>query len=573
MIKNLPETLDLNDLLAFNCGEVDAQRDGALKSSMYISSNKAITLFKSGRYSIIVGEKGCGKSAIFRLFQDKKLDFAELENRKNIKIFLEASFDLSAYDEFVNNNIRTKRSKKENREYKYQLVWELYFLYKILSELSDFGLITTHLNKVKTSIEKVFRVDSSVNIWDFIRNIQVTIGVKSTTQNPSIIDSYATFESKPVVGNSEDKTLKEIEFDLIEYRDEIVQLLDENNLVLRVFVDKLDDFVVKENEQYQKYFLQSLLYVENSFFNNTCLRIHIFLRTDLYDKLDLTSIGADKVENRKLLVQWENKELWDFLSRRVLYIYSQVFGITNFEIDLNNQISNLNERKYPELYENRKNDKVNVILSFFNNLISKKNKNVVIHTQRTHDLREEMNKDIILSLFPEKVMHLDITNKTSSIDFLEFIVTHTSLGTGHSNPRMIMMLCNTIFEDVAVYYNDNLDKKILNDNGKFKLIPQDLFLQSYKNFRIKIQEIFQKNNYKTNDWFIKLIDIITHRNEISYSELLKGMKIDPKNTQQINEFNHFLAYFSSSGVLTPKKYLKQSNKRVYEIPILFRNLQ
>lgn len=562
MISNLPEKLLTKDILKLTSGNVDAKRDDALNSKLFISTNKSITRFITGRYSIVVGEKGAGKSTIFRLFKEQKLAFSDLQ-RQSLSIYIEAGFDLSIYNDFINKYVRGFGKSKNNTQFRYQLIWELFFTYKILSSLYEAQLLSSNLCNVLKDFYKVFTCQESAGILDFLKSLSCTVGVQSSMMNSTSLEPYVRIDATNTSEKKEQKKLEEIKFNLSLYKTEINSILESNNIAVRVFVDKLDDFVTKENYNYQKMFLQSLLVVEDSYFDTAYLNIYIFLRTDLYDRLDLTAIGADKIESRKLEIIWEKKEIWDFLARRILFMYKNCFGISRFTLEINNKNVNLDERECEKNVHR---------ISFIETIINKFRKKYHPLEKRDKDLSEQISKEVIHSLFPDKVYHKTKNGKEALIPFLDFVITHTALGTGYSNPRMILLFLETVINETANYYVSNPDlESVKNDEGQFKLIPELLFLQAYDAYKKKVYTIYQKVDFKKNDYFIKLIKIISKKETISYSDILKKMGIQAQDSSQMQEFNRCLAFFCSLGVLSTKDYIKNHSDRVYDIPILFRN--
>lgn len=574
MLLNLPDNFSHESLKYISFGNVDAKRDEALESLFYVSKNTALQKFKTGKYSIIVGEKGAGKTAIFRLFKDGKIQIND-NVHDYINDFIEAGIDLALYNSLITQLVRTNKQTKSNDLLKYQIVWELFFTYRLLLLCEEIPQFPTHLKSIKSNFEQFFSMsEKKGNILEFIKSFTIKNGFKISTMNPEQIEFFSEIGAKDKVvnENNEKDQLNKLSFNLSKYKEQINSFLKENNIVARIFIDKLDDFVTKENYEFQKLFLQSLLYIEESYFDTEFMKIHIFLRKDLYDRLDKTSIGSDKLESRKISITWSKNEISEFLARRILFLYYHCFRMTRFEFAINEKKLYLDEKTMANQFEqNVTNSKVLEVLkalvpNVIKKNIQKKSKNI---PKRSRYLNEQFNEDIIYSIFPKEVPHLTREGQSCYMNFIDFLISHTALASGKTNPRMVLMFCDTLFEEINNYYEGNSDLKILFEAGSYKLIPDDLFLSAYPKFQMKIFDIFRQYDFKKNDYFVNLAKIISTKKSIKESELIVKMKVPTQNKVETENFNRNLAFFVSSGVLGTETYIRNHSNRVYKIPIVF----
>lgn len=113
MIVNLPEVFELSKLNMFSFGNADAKRDEIVSNSAYVTSISALSMMRTGNYNLIVGERGTGKSAIFKLSMEGKLDFLTQSDLKNHLIFIESDFELSSFKDTILKKI--KRGNEKNK--------------------------------------------------------------------------------------------------------------------------------------------------------------------------------------------------------------------------------------------------------------------------------------------------------------------------------------------------------------------------------------------------------------------------------------------------------------------------
>ena len=114
MIVNLPEQLDTQLIGTFSFGNADAKRDEIISNNAYVTCISALSMIRTGNYNLIVGERGTGKSAIFKLFKDNQISFITKTGLKDYCIFIESDFELSSFKKTILTKIKTGDNSKEN---------------------------------------------------------------------------------------------------------------------------------------------------------------------------------------------------------------------------------------------------------------------------------------------------------------------------------------------------------------------------------------------------------------------------------------------------------------------------
>jgi len=104
-----------------------------------------------------------------------------------------------------------------------------------------------------------------------------------------------------------------------------------------VLIDRIDEFVIKEEYDIQRLTLQGLIGCERSYRPYHHLPVKLFLRHDLFQKAELEEFGADKVIYDTLQLIWTPEDIRDFLSKRILYNYFRVFGFQQLGFTLNEE--------------------------------------------------------------------------------------------------------------------------------------------------------------------------------------------------------------------------------------------
>ena len=90
MIKNLPNEITINNLQNFNFGDIEANNDDLLVDS--ICRTSSIIEFLRGKKNVVLGEKGTGKTAIYRLLKEEKIRFKPKNGFENLIIPIADNF-------------------------------------------------------------------------------------------------------------------------------------------------------------------------------------------------------------------------------------------------------------------------------------------------------------------------------------------------------------------------------------------------------------------------------------------------------------------------------------------------
>lgn len=424
-------------------------------------------------------------------------------------------------------------------------------------------LIDKYISQFETLLGHV----KTKGIIEFFKSLTLTAGIKSSIENPSLIEPYITVEPSEKPNSNEMNSMNELLFDLSKIKKHINEVLYNNKIIIRVLIDKLDDFAVKEDYEIQRLLLQSLLTVEDSYFNTTNLKMYIFLRKDLYERLDFVALGSDKVRARTVELTWTKKDIWNFIARRLFYNYKNILELDGLKFSSENFSFKMEEKNIPSIFQNE-NSLFKILKKVLPKCISKNMKNFKSLRKTKVDFTEEINKEIIFSLMPEKVPHINENGVHEYIDFLDFIVSHFALGSGFVNPRHILIYFNMLFANLNDYYLNNPQLKIVKDeNGKYNLIPEEIIQETYNDFKDSLIEIFGSLDKSWNDWFVKFQARRGVKYSFSYKDLLEMLQIHEKNEEN---FKCFLAFFVHSVFFEVPNNYKDYRKKRFILPIALR---
>lgn len=567
MILNLPKTFPNNKLNKFYFGEIEAKRDKILNNPFYFCNISTLPKILLGRKSIIIGDKGSGKSALFKLISERKLFLDNENNLGDIILPIEADFDFRLLNSLIINKINTSDASITDDIFKYRIAIEIFFVAQsILSIEKKIGRLNSTLNEHKILLNKIFNIKSSFNLVDFLNNIRASVGVKLDSRSPSVSNFYALIEYDDTNKNNSENFIK-LELTLESIKNDIQHYISLNNHRLIILLDKLDDFLINEEYSAQKKILNALISTEDSYYEFDNINIFIFLRPDLFERLDLN----EKIRNRRITLDWNKSDIIEFISKRLCYNYFNVLKLNQIRIDFDENVLYFDDASssYSSsngLTKGRKirNRLVKSIVNFF-----KINDEGGKQQKRIRNLNDELNLILIASIFPDTIEHLDMNRKIKPINFVEFLLTHTSLSTNQTNPRFLIQFLNELFSIASEYYRVNNDVVITLSSNRYPIFFDDIFLNAYKKFKSIIIEGLSDIMGEWKDWFLALNSRTTGKFSFKYSALKQILNIEK---EKVPEFNKFLAYLHHIGYLECTKSYEDYEMRSYRIPILFRNL-
>jgi len=325
MIDNFPEEFPLQKLDDFHFGAPEGKEDDLLENHICFCQIPPITEFLTERKSIVVGERGTGKTALFRLISDGRLGFSTDAGWRGIVVPIEEELDFKTFKSTIINRIR---STFTDDHVKYRIVWEVFILHRILTTLLAQKCLSRDLEGVLATINSSFDVkETRPTLVQLLLNNKKTIGVKVDSNMPSMpINYYASLEPATPTSNSDGERSSLI-LNLDQHKKALNKHLGEKRLTVHVLVDKLDQFVTQEEYDIQMMLLQGLLHSERSYHALKNLRIKFFIRRDLFDRLNFEALGYDKILNSKVELHWTNEDIREFIARRISFNFNKVLGL------------------------------------------------------------------------------------------------------------------------------------------------------------------------------------------------------------------------------------------------------
>jgi DNA polymerase III delta prime subunit len=557
MIENLPKEITSKNLHSFNFGNIEANNDELLFES--VCKTSSIIDFLTGKKNIVLGEKGTGKTALFRLLKEEKLRFKNNHGYKNLIIPIDDNFQ---YKNLKSKILKLVQTESDEDVFRYQIVWELFLFFKITQKLNK---IDIELSKpIKDAIKLTNSIFGKNGLDTFLRT-KKTFGIKLYDTPTNILpDVY--FTSEPVVQeeNIKEKSVDQLEIDLDYYKQEINDFLIANQLNVIVLIDRLDEFVSRSSIETQKELLEALIAVEREYGNYSNIELKIFLRDDLFNQLSFDGIGYDKVIAKKIDLKWTPENIREFIAKRLLYNIKHIFNLDhiivsvaheNLEIDTSIDTDNYIK---PAFY-----------IRWYRKAMRKINK---AHYEqkfpRKVNLDDNLNKQLILTVLPKHISFKNGNGKIEKIEIFDYLSQNFNLGTGNSIPRLVLIFLDKIFTVISEYYLKNSDELPLkkSEENCFELVKEGFFIQAYEDFKKDIYINFSKLNPEFEKEILLFKEKIGNRYTFRAKELKNFLSI-----KEDFELIHFCNYMMHIGIFKRINSSTSPENMKFELPIMFRN--
>lgn len=560
MITNLPKQFPLDKLAQFTIGSVEPESDSLLDHSLGICKIHPVLEFIKGTKSLIVGSRGSGKSTLFKLVREGKISFVKENKYEDTIIAIDESLDYVEIKDRVFDLFQT--SIREDA-IKCRYFWEIYLLYRILTNLEkDFPELPEQFKKNLKNIKLILQYDEQkITILEFLKNLKWTGGLKiSQSVEGTSVTPHVSMEPGTTEATTEQRTTK---FNIETCKKEVNSFLQVNNRRYFILMDSLDEFVVKEAYAAQKMFIQGLLECERSYIRCDSIKLKLFLRSDLFDRLDYETLGSEKVAARKIDLLWSSQDIRRLIAQRITYNYLSLLQLPYLQLSIDERKLYIDESSAQENEKTTESHRINFLRKLIDRFREGDSR-----SGRHISFTDEVNREIITSIFPRIITHRNSASKKESCDIMHFCSSHLSLSNNLLTPRIAIMFIEKCIEFTINYYRDNPDLQTveLDENNEYPLIKKSCMSNAYEEFREDLWASFQKNMPFVWQPFFKVFRRKRgSKYEFSYTELDKILRFNDR--EQMRQFIAFLCHIGVLENIDPAEGLPQRN---YKLPIALR---
>lgn len=290
----LAEAVSSDDL---RFGDEAAEGDSLLESR-YIPRPDLVRI-ESGDKTIVLGDRGAGKSALFRRLQSR------------VPADAQASILIATTDDpgtFVQQ--MTSDPKAATAEY-FKAVWLLYCA----------AIGAKHIQTLLPALADETKYKSAA--WSILRNVGWKGAIRDEPMYSrawagfrSVLPSSVGFTVGPVtVEPSWSGKRKGSAVKVTEFLDETDRILAKTGKRLILVFDQVDE-VFKYERAVQEALVQGLFLAESYLWQSKALRIAVLLRTDLYEIYDIQE--KTKLVSRTIRLGWTERELLEMIRARIV---------------------------------------------------------------------------------------------------------------------------------------------------------------------------------------------------------------------------------------------------------------
>jgi hypothetical protein len=528
-------------------GSADGFKDKELESSFI--KTRSIQRFLQDNHSIIVGPMGTGKSALFKLLKQKSPKMGNFKNKTVISIDELIPFQYIKQFASLLSSINEKQL--------YQFIWKFQITQKISESftiLSNFpqGKHEDEIhNFLKLIQSKEFDESVIGKLKGLLDNTELTLKTK-ISNTPIDVEMSISLNKKSEDTINIDRILK--------CCIEAVKVRNKNGFL--VIIDKLDTFVAGEEYETQRKYIEALLEVEEDMsVQYPIIRHKIFLRSDLFARINFETLGRDKVNDNTLRMKWTHNELIYFIGTRIKNalekekiinaydilatspiiqdMYSQ--GLLKTIIRFSNWIPPFIKRKYLDL------DKLN--------------------EERNASLKEEFMKLSITKIFPKMVLHRNKKCEEEEICIYDFLKTHFLNAHEEVSPRNILIFLKQVNDHAITYYDENSDQEayvVTNNNiPEWKLYKKNFIYSAY----LETVKDFTKNICKTEDKWSKYF--ATFLKKRGKKNIFDFHWIKTQTDLSDSETASFCSYLEYIGFVYVSENHPDVKKRKYKLPVMY----
>ncbi|MBK9160156.1 MAG: hypothetical protein IPM27_01050 [Nitrosomonadales bacterium] len=581
---NLPDKFPVSNLATFDFGAPDGKDDPLLEAcALQITP---ITEFLEENKSIVVGERGTGKTALFRLLSDGKLRFRSTEKFSQIYVAIDEELGYKTLREHV---VAQVKDSTKSPHTSHRIVWELYFFSRCIESLTKKFSSNSRFESLRDRFYKTigWTQHQRVGLLDILKGTKKTVGVKLEGGHLGYVIPNFYTSVEPAKGDPSTDSTQLLDVPLL--KSELNSFLKDTKTVVYLLVDKLDEFVSGEEYETQKEILQALVQCWRDYQSYPNIKLKLFIRRDLYERLDFSAIGRDKIDPKKVELRWSAEDIRQFAAFRIFHNLAPCLkkkGGLRLECDeksLTIDKAFLKEIKALDAVPNDQLSWVRKLRRVYLRLRAHlKQRKRDEYDARTINIHDAAFQALITVIFPTKVTHVNKSNKQEHIDLSEYLASHFQFASGFTTPRVILLYLQKCLENAKAYYRNNPDQQILlNEKGEYPVFLREQMVTAYHDVR----ELCLTTILGLNREFEKAATmLIQHMNkgkchdQITFKEAKKIIGKSIVSDTHLVEIHldealrKFFAFYEHAGLFRCINRALPPESRTYDLPIFFQRV-
>lgn len=301
-------------LSSLSFGKVDAETDDKL-SNCFIGTD-ILKQALHARHSLLLGGKGSGKSALFRLLSQDTYRLTQILQSNFNEIYSIPAYGIHS-DEYLTYTEIQELNPQSIDDFKY--FWQLYFGLKTAATIANCPRMRERVNKsnspiIKNNFNSIVQLLTDLgllqkgqNNYSFQSKIKELFSFREPTQN------ITTDSNKISVLYTKNKT----GLNIISFLDLVDKILKESNCLVWILVDQIDLLYLDNLDRRKKAItalVQLLIEYSNRFSN---INLKVFLRTDIYKELQI--VNKSHLVSMIIELKWTESLLLKLFVARAVY--------------------------------------------------------------------------------------------------------------------------------------------------------------------------------------------------------------------------------------------------------------
>jgi hypothetical protein len=288
------------DLAKLSFGAPAAERDMAQGLAEYFVESEAFRRLESRRKTIVIGNRGTGKSALFKVMAER--------SRKAGAVVLELSPENYSY-EMLCNALKAERAGSWAKHGAFATAWKYLIYVLVMKELTERG--------------KKFKTGAAADIYTYLRDTHAGVADSPI----AVLISYLKRMEGIKIGSYE-AALKTRELAKLYRLDEIEPLLPKlaaltARVRVLVFIDELDRGW--DSSEDAKAFVSGLFQACVAINDrDPNLTVHVSLRQELYDSIPALYDDAQKYRDIIETINWDETSLLSIVAKRIRYSLNEL---------------------------------------------------------------------------------------------------------------------------------------------------------------------------------------------------------------------------------------------------------
>ena len=551
---NLKDPFPTELLATLDLGNMDGHRDPLIARGFI--ETRSIKSFKNDNHSIIIGAFGTGKSTIFNLLRNKSEILDAYQNDLIVTI---------------DEQIQFEQLKEDSKKYfpnlfqklTFQLLWKFQICRRISEEMSSLDNFPNNDYETYLS-EFLSRTGGRGGHLSILSRIKDLFGKVSFKIKTKLSDVPVDVE----LSKDAAKSIKQIELNLDKVIENVSKSIEERGIrQTTVIIDKLDKFVAGEEYETQRAYIESLLELEDDLYSEDKIGFKVFLRSDLYDRLDFSALGPDKAEDNTLRLVWNREEIRAFVARR-MFLALEDAGIWHMgNVFESSDLSDYQLRWYEKVLLKENKSGVQYKCShYYSKLFGRKK------SKRT--LLEKLDLLIINKLFTPSLLHECSEGNEEPILNYEFFDTHFLDGNNSCTPRYMLVFLKELMDEANEFYFNSpqihLTPVLEGEDWVYNIFNSHLVYKAYTQSKEKFIRHVSKVDDNWTSHIMELLEKKGGKQTFDYKWVKINIQFSDGNDDQALVF---LIYLQVIGFCKPVKYERDIKKRNFELPILYKTAE